>query len=70
MLALETVDNGLLSSNAALGQQFFDFTKAEREAMVEPDGVDDNLRWEPLPDKSLDNSTISSLVLRPFFWLY
>ena len=27
----------------------------------------DNLRWEPLPDKSLDNLTLSSLVLRPFF---
>ncbi len=30
------------------GQQLFDFTKAETESMVEPDGVTDNFRGKPV----------------------
>lgn len=30
-----------------LGEQFFDFTKAEIEPKIEPDGVTGVFRWKP-----------------------
>jgi len=32
-------------SDAALGQQIFDISVAEVEAVAEPDGVGNNVRW-------------------------
>jgi len=35
-------------SDASFSQEFFDFTKAQAEAMIEPHGVADNVRREPM----------------------
>ena len=44
---LTPVPNGLVSDrDAALGQQVFCIAKTQAEAMVEPDRVTDDLRWE------------------------
>jgi hypothetical protein len=41
--------NGFIGDgDASFSQEFFDFTKAEAESMVEPDGVTDNFRGKPV----------------------
>ena len=44
---LTPLANGFIrDGDASFGEKFFDFTKAEAEAMVEPHGVTDNFRGE------------------------
>ena len=43
------MSDGLIGDrDAALGEQLFDFTKAEAESMVEPHGVADDLRGKTI----------------------
>ena len=42
--------NSLVRNNdASLSKHFLDVSKAEREPMVQPDGVADNFRWKAMP---------------------
>ncbi len=38
----------ICDGDPTFGEEFFDFTKAEAEPMVEPDGVTDNFRGKPV----------------------
>jgi hypothetical protein len=41
-------DRFVADSNTSLGQQIFDISVAQGEAVVEPHRVTDNLRWKPV----------------------
>ena len=47
------------NSDASLGQQVFDIAVTQIEAIVEPDGVGDDVRWKSVPLVSIHGPSVS-----------